>query len=79
MTDNLYKSGETKQFENIECDWPVFCCFLIIDGMFKSFDDQVKEYQELLFSKLLRRDQTYGDYLIPKYFYVSLLIILNFQ
>jgi phosphorylase kinase alpha/beta subunit len=74
--DNLYKSGETKQFENIECDWPVFCCFLIIDGMFKHLDDQVKEYQEMLFSKLLRRDQTYGDYLIPKYYYVSLLTII---
>lgn len=65
-----HKSGDTKQFENIECEWPLFCCFLIIDGMFKNFDDQVKQYQELLFSKLLRRDHNYGDYLMPKYFYV---------
>lgn len=30
-----YKPEETKLYENIECEWPIMVCFLIIDGIFK--------------------------------------------
>ena len=74
---NLYKRGETEQFENIECDWPLFCCFLVIDGIFKNIDEQIREYKALLFNKLLRTDPTTGDYLIPNYYYVSCLTFIT--
>ena len=70
FTEYLFRNSETKQFENIECDWPLFYCFFIIDGIFKNLDEQVREYQNFLFDKLLRRDPITGDYLIPKYYYV---------
>ena len=66
-----YKDGETKNFENIECAWPIFVCFLIIDAKFKNNEAQLKEYKELLFDKLVKREHTYGDYILPKYYYVS--------
>ena len=65
-----YKTGETKNFENIECSWPIFCCFLIIDAKFKNNEQQLKEYQELLFDKLLKREPNYGDFIMPQYYYV---------
>ncbi|RWS07321.1 putative phosphorylase b kinase regulatory subunit beta-like protein [Dinothrombium tinctorium] len=64
-----YKPDETKQFENIESEWPLSICFLIIDGLFKSDDEQVKQYENLLMNHLVKRDSTYGDYLLPKYYY----------
>ena len=80
----FYKSGETKNFENIECSWPIFCCFLIIDAKFKNNEQQLKEYKEMLFEKLLKREPKYGDYIMPKYYYVmqlsleSLIIDVSF-
>lgn len=65
-----YKSGETKNFENIECSWPIFCCFLIIDAKFKNNEQQLQEYRSMLFEKLLKREPNYGDYIMPKYYYV---------
>lgn len=51
-TRKYYHCGEIKEFENIECEWPLFYIFMIIDGVFKSLSEQVKEYQELLKSKM---------------------------
>ncbi len=31
----FYHDGETKEFENIECEWPLFYLYMIIDGVFK--------------------------------------------
>ncbi|RZF33916.1 hypothetical protein LSTR_LSTR012258 [Laodelphax striatellus] len=64
-----YKTGETKEFENIECEWPVFFLFMIIDGVFKSLPDQVEEYKSQL-KNLICKDQN-GDPCIPMYFYVA--------
>lgn len=63
-----YERGELKNFENIECEWPLFYIFMIIDGVFKSLPDQITEYQELL--KSLLHSDSNGDPLIPMYFYV---------
>ncbi|XP_076338400.1 putative phosphorylase b kinase regulatory subunit beta isoform X3 [Tachypleus tridentatus] len=67
-TRKYYKSGETKQFENIECEWPIFFIFMILDGVFKGNEEQVKKYQHMLHPRL-KRDK-YGDAIVPKYFYV---------
>ncbi|XP_075211939.1 putative phosphorylase b kinase regulatory subunit beta isoform X2 [Lycorma delicatula] len=65
----FYTTGETKEFENLECEWPIFFIFMIIDGVFKSLPDQVEEYNKLL-KGLICKDQN-GDPCIPMYFYVS--------
>lgn len=69
LGNQFYKAEETKQFENIECEWPIMVCFLIIDGIFKGNEQQVKEYHSLLMGKLVRRECFHGDYLLPKYYY----------
>ncbi|GFG40372.1 hypothetical protein Cfor_00569 [Coptotermes formosanus] len=63
-----YRNGETKEFEGIECEWPLFYMFMIIDGVFKAQSEQIEEYQNLLKSKI-KRDIN-GDPVIPMYFYV---------
>nr|XP_024219665.1 probable phosphorylase b kinase regulatory subunit beta [Halyomorpha halys] len=65
----FYKNGESKEFENVECEWPITYMFLIIDGMFFNIPEQVQEYQELL-SKVLTKDE-FGDPLVPMYFYIA--------
>lgn len=48
-----YKNGELKNFENIECEWPIFYIFMIIDGVFKTLPDQIQEYQDLLKERIM--------------------------
>ncbi|GAB6026744.1 hypothetical protein CHUAL_013250 [Chamberlinius hualienensis] len=63
-----YDQGETKNFENIECEWPLFFMYMIIDGIFKGSTDQVDTYQKLLHQRITRDNN--GDVLVPKYYYV---------
>ncbi|XP_012280936.1 probable phosphorylase b kinase regulatory subunit beta isoform X3 [Orussus abietinus] len=63
-----YKSGEIKEFDNIECEWPLFYIFMIIDGVFKTLPEQVEEYQNLLKVRL-HKDHN-GDPTVPMYYYV---------
>ncbi|XP_043476951.1 probable phosphorylase b kinase regulatory subunit beta isoform X1 [Leptopilina heterotoma] len=63
-----YRPGEIKEFDNVECEWPLFYIFMIIDGVFKSFPEQVEEYQNLLKARLHK--DINGDPIIPMYFYV---------
>jgi len=70
-----YKNGETKNFESIECSWPIFCCFLIIDAKFKNNEEQLQEYKDMLFDRLLKREPNYGDYIMPKYYYVYAICV----
>lgn len=37
-----YESAELKLFENIECEWPLFWTYLILDGIFINSQEQVK-------------------------------------
>lgn len=60
----------SKKFEHIESEWPLFVCFLIIDGIFKNQLDQVHENEKLLFESLLKIDAKHKDYLMPKYYFV---------
>jgi phosphorylase kinase alpha/beta subunit len=38
-----YDPAELKLFENIECEWPVFWTYLIIDGIFNGDAVQVRK------------------------------------
>ncbi|KAG5879244.1 hypothetical protein JTB14_017097 [Gonioctena quinquepunctata] len=64
----FYDKGEIKNFENIECEWPLFYIFMIIDGVFKTLPDQIQEYQDLLKERLMV--DHHGDPVIPMYYYV---------
>jgi len=35
-------------FENIECEWPMFFCYLIIDALFAGDKEAASEYIERL-------------------------------
>jgi phosphorylase kinase alpha/beta subunit len=62
-----YEPWELQQFETIECEWPLFFTYLLLDGIFRGDAEQVKEYQERLESLLIERD---GLRLLPELYYV---------
>lgn len=64
-----YEPWELKIFEGIECEWPVFFCYLILDACFQGDLEMAEHYAELL-DKILVED---GDiklvpesYTVPK-------------
>ncbi|XP_042207580.1 probable phosphorylase b kinase regulatory subunit beta isoform X3 [Homarus americanus] len=64
----FYHSAETKEFEKIECQWPLFYLYMILEGMFKNNEEQVEEYKNKL-KPLVKRDK-WGDPVIPMYYFV---------
>ena len=50
-----------QEFENVECQWPLFFMYMIIDGMFKGSTEQVNEYHTLL-KKVVHRDNYGGEH-----------------
>ncbi|XP_035379143.1 phosphorylase b kinase regulatory subunit alpha, liver isoform isoform X3 [Electrophorus electricus] len=63
-----YDPAELKLFENIECEWPVFWTYLILDGIFTGDQVQVQEYREALEGILIRGK--HGIKLIPELYAV---------
>uniref|UniRef100_A0A8C0ZHY5 Phosphorylase b kinase regulatory subunit n=1 Tax=Cyanistes caeruleus TaxID=156563 RepID=A0A8C0ZHY5_CYACU len=49
-----YEPAELKLFENIECEWPLFWAYLMIDGIFTGNMEQVQEYREALEGVLIK-------------------------
>ncbi len=62
-----YQPGELKQFEHIECEWPLFFAYLVLDGLFNNNPQQVKYYQQCLDGLVIERD---GMRLLPELYYV---------
>ncbi|XP_017295735.1 phosphorylase b kinase regulatory subunit alpha, skeletal muscle isoform isoform X2 [Kryptolebias marmoratus] len=63
-----YESAELKLFENIECEWPLFWTYLILDGIFSNSHEQVQEYQEALDGILIKQKD--GIRLLPELYSV---------
>ena len=63
-----YEPAELKIFENIECEWPLFWTYLVIDGIFRGNKEQVDEYSEAL-EEILCRDAN-GNRVVPELYYV---------
>ncbi|KAK2869188.1 hypothetical protein Q7C36_001059 [Tachysurus vachellii] len=63
-----YDPAELKLFENIECEWPVFWTYLILDGVFSEDRVQVQEYREALEGVLIRAQ--HGIRLMPELYAV---------
>ncbi|KAL5279164.1 PHKB family protein [Megaselia abdita] len=61
-----YNTGEIKDFEGMECEWPLFFIVMIIDGVFKNNSDQIEEYQMQL-RKCMMCDEN-GDPVVATYF-----------
>jgi phosphorylase kinase alpha/beta subunit len=59
--ETFYPNGITNQFENVESEWPLFHSFMIIDGVFKSDDEQVETHQRLL-KQLIRYTDKGGNF-----------------
>ncbi|KAF5285007.1 hypothetical protein FQR65_LT02319 [Abscondita terminalis] len=43
-----YEPWELRMFENIECEWPLFFCYLVLDYCFQGNKDATLEYTEQL-------------------------------
>ncbi|XP_063811794.1 phosphorylase b kinase regulatory subunit alpha, liver isoform isoform X2 [Pseudophryne corroboree] len=63
-----YDSTELKLFENIECEWPIFWTYLVIDGIFNGDQVQVQEYREALEGIIIRGKN--GIHLVPELYAV---------
>uniref|UniRef100_A0A3P8VL37 Phosphorylase b kinase regulatory subunit n=1 Tax=Cynoglossus semilaevis TaxID=244447 RepID=A0A3P8VL37_CYNSE len=63
-----YDPAELKLFENIECEWPIFWTYLILDGIFAGDHVQVQEYREALEGILVRGKN--GIKLVPELYSV---------
>ncbi|KAL7978926.1 hypothetical protein Chor_013415 [Crotalus horridus] len=63
-----YKPAEIKLFDGIECEFPLFFIFMMIDGFFRGNSEQVKEYQNLL--DPLLQQSVEGFPVVPKYYHV---------
>jgi phosphorylase kinase alpha/beta subunit len=62
-----YEPWELKQFEHIECEWPLFFTYLLLDALFRGEKEDIKHYQKQLKSLLIERD---GLQLLPELYYV---------
>ncbi|PSB67029.1 glycosyl hydrolase family 15, partial [filamentous cyanobacterium CCP1] len=63
-----YEPWELKQFEHIECEWPLFFTYLMLDALFRGDRDQAEEYYQNLQPLLVERN---GYQLLPELYYVS--------
>uniref|UniRef100_A0A8C1XX83 Phosphorylase b kinase regulatory subunit n=1 Tax=Cyprinus carpio TaxID=7962 RepID=A0A8C1XX83_CYPCA len=63
-----YESAELKLFENIECEWPLFWTYLILDGIFINSPEQVQEYREALEGIMIKQKD--GIRLLPELYSV---------
>uniref|UniRef100_A0A8R1DXZ7 Phosphorylase b kinase regulatory subunit n=1 Tax=Caenorhabditis japonica TaxID=281687 RepID=A0A8R1DXZ7_CAEJA len=64
-----YNKSELQQFEDIECEWPIFFCYLILDAMYSKDDDAVEAYWQQLESVLVYSDK--GFRLVPELYVVG--------
>jgi phosphorylase kinase alpha/beta subunit len=62
-----YEPWELQQFEHIECEWPLFFTYLVLDGLFRGDIEQAQNYQARLEGLLVERD---GLKLLPELYYV---------
>ena len=63
-----YEMYELEKFEHIECESPLFFCFLLIDGVYNQDVEQVNRYNNLLQQRLIHTED--NIFLLPELFYV---------
>lgn len=63
-----YEPHELKQFADIECEWPLFFCYLLLNGLFKGDSQSALDYRRRL--EALRVEEN-GQWLLPELYWVS--------
>ncbi|KAG0719621.1 putative phosphorylase b kinase regulatory subunit alpha [Chionoecetes opilio] len=63
-----YEPWELKVFEKIECEWPLFFCYFILDHCFQGNAEAVKEYADRLEKLLVTTED--GLRLVPEIYAV---------
>ena len=64
LCDRLhYEPWELCLFENIECQWPLFYCFLVINGCFSGKEEEVRKFSKALDRCIIWQD---GVPLVPE-------------
>jgi phosphorylase kinase alpha/beta subunit len=63
-----YEPAELKAFEHIECEWPLFFTYLILDGLFRRDTAQTETFRQKLKPLFLER---HGWPLLPELYIVS--------
>ncbi|KAF0992754.1 hypothetical protein HZS_7826, partial [Henneguya salminicola] len=66
-----YEVSELKIFENIECEWPLFFIYLVLDGIFLSNRTQSTEYMKKLKKIMIISED--GFEMVPELYYVPLV------
>jgi phosphorylase kinase alpha/beta subunit len=62
-----YEPEELQQFEHIECEWPLFFAYLLLDSLFRGDTKQIKAYSKRLQEVMVEQD---GLHLLPELYYV---------
>jgi phosphorylase kinase alpha/beta subunit len=62
-----YEPWELKQFEHIECEWPLFFTYLMLDALFRGDRTQADEYYQRLQPLFVESN---GHKLLPELYYV---------
>jgi phosphorylase kinase alpha/beta subunit len=62
-----YEPRELKQFEHIECEWPLFFTYLMLDALFKGDRLQADDYHQRLQPLFVEQN---GFRLLPELYYV---------
>ncbi|XP_069129417.1 probable phosphorylase b kinase regulatory subunit alpha isoform X5 [Argopecten irradians] len=63
-----YEPWELQMFEKIECQWPMFFAYFLLDGLFNGNEEQIIKYRDLLDSVLKKRDD--GVLMLPELYTV---------
>ncbi|XP_062699939.1 probable phosphorylase b kinase regulatory subunit alpha isoform X5 [Aedes albopictus] len=63
-----YERWELRMFENIECEWPLFFCYLILNKEFQQDKESVSEYTQKLEDILVKTEE--GMRLVPELYAV---------
>ncbi|XP_056637875.1 probable phosphorylase b kinase regulatory subunit alpha isoform X2 [Diorhabda carinulata] len=63
-----YEPWELRMFENIECEWPLFFCYMILDNLFRGNKENAESYTKQLEEIMIRTDD--GLKLVPELYSV---------
>ncbi|XP_019697325.1 probable phosphorylase b kinase regulatory subunit alpha isoform X3 [Harpegnathos saltator] len=64
-----YEPWELRMFENIECEWPLFFCYLILDYCFQGNKEGVAIYMKYLEDVMIKAED--GMKLVPELYSVA--------
>ncbi|XP_053402296.1 phosphorylase b kinase regulatory subunit beta-like isoform X7 [Mercenaria mercenaria] len=66
-----YKPAEIKNFDGIECEWPMFYVYMLIDCIFLGDKEGIATYSKLLDNVMTRSNEDgIPGLLLPQYFFI---------